>query len=127
MRIFVSHFVAALLMFCCVSGSFGADVQTIQNSIATKFAQSSKGVLKSVELKASDIKVVASKGGIGDESDIVIDTAVALNRVNNNIRNWKNVSVSVGNRIFSFTRQDFDDFRSGKINDQQFLKRLDGK
>ena len=114
-------------MFCCVSVSFGSDVQTIQNAIATKFGQSSKGVLKSVELKASDIKVVASKGGIGDERDIVIDTAVALNRVNNNISNWKNVSVSVDNRIFSFKRQDFDNFRSGKINDQQFLKRLDGK
>ncbi|WP_324779418.1 hypothetical protein [Thiobacillus sedimenti] len=127
MRISVGHFVGALLMFCCVSVSFGSDVQTIQNAIATKFGQSSKGVLKSVELKASDIKVVASKGGIGDERDIVIDTAVALNRVNNNISNWKNVSVSVDNRIFSFKREDFDNFRSGKINDQQFLKRLDGK
>ncbi len=83
-----------------------------------------KGILKSVELKNGHIKVTASKAGLGDANDITIDTAIALNRINNNIAKWKSVAVVVNGKTHSFTRNDFDAFRAGKINDPQFIKRL---
>ena len=110
-------------MFLSSYPSIASDNNTIQNAITSKFSQSSKGILKSLELKDGHIKVIASKAGIGDANDIIIDTAIALNRINNNIAKWKKVSV-VNGKSLSFTRKDFDAFRTGKINDSQFIERL---
>jgi hypothetical protein len=116
-----------LLFICCVSASAGDDGIAIRNAVATKFSQSSKGIVNLVEENKGYVKVVASKAGIGDENEIIIDVAVALNRINNNINNWKNVSIAINNKTFLFSRKDFDMFRSGKINDQQFLRQLKTK
>ncbi len=115
---------ASVLLVICVSASADNDGIAVRNAVTTKFSQSSKGIVNLVEANNGYITVVASKGGIGDESEIIIDIAVALNRVNNNISKWKNVSIVINNKTSSFTRKDFDLFRSGKINDQQFLKQL---
>jgi hypothetical protein len=124
MKILVSVVSATLFTLFSAYPTTAADNHVIQNAITTKFSQSSKGILKSVELKNGHIKVTASKAGLGDANDITIDTAIALNRINNNIAKWKSVAVVVNSKTLSFTRNDFDAFRAGKINDPQFIKRL---
>lgn len=127
MKGFARLFMAASIVLCTAPTVFGASTDTIRSAISEKFSQSSKGIVKSIAEENGYIKVVASKGGIGDENEIIIDTAVALNRVNSNISKWKNVSITFNNKTYSFTRQDFDTFRTGKINDSQFLQRVNKK
>jgi hypothetical protein len=114
-------------VLCTAPTVFGASTDTIRSAISEKFSQSSKAIVKSIAEENGYIKVVASKGGIGEENEIIIDTAVALNRVNGDVGKWKNVSITFNSKTYSFTRQDFDTFRAGKINDSQFLKRIKKK
>jgi hypothetical protein len=120
-------FIAASIVLCTVPTVYGGSTDTIRSAISEKFSQSSKAILNSVAEENGYIEVVASKGGIGDENEIIIDAAVALSRVNSNVSRWEKVSIVFNNKTYSFIRQDFDTFRAGKINDSQFLKRVKKK
>lgn len=114
-----------LLTFAVVLHASDKDV--LRDALTTKFAKSSKGVVQSVSVKDGHVQIVAGRGGIGDDNNIVIDTAVALNRANDGMGKWTKVSVTVSKTTYGFTRSDFDAYRSGKLNDGQFLKRTTKK
>lgn len=124
MKYFTKVCVSLLVLLTCGSALYAAETGVIRDALMTKFSQSSKGIVNSVSSTGGHIQIVASKGGIGDENDIIIDTAVALNRANSTIGRWTKVSVTISKTIYSFNRKDFDAFRSGKMGDKQFLNKI---
>lgn len=124
MKQFINVCVSIFVLLTCTSALYAAESDVIRAALMTKFNQSSKGNVNSVSANGGHIIIIASKSGIGDENDIIIDTAVALNRVNSNIGKWSNVSVTISKTNYSFGRKDFDAFRSGRIGDKQFLKKV---
>ena len=103
----------------------------IKSFIGTKCNQSSKCELTFADEKDGHIFITMKDGGDKFSNDIIlIDVAVALNRMNKmaihegiyEVARWFDVTLSIGKARYFFDKPLFVQFRRGKINDSQFAK-----
>ena len=97
------------------------DRETIYSAIKTKFGQSSEGIIKTVSIDGKQMKVTVDYGKYRDASDIIIDVAVALHRIDGQISKWNRVTIVFPQTSRTFSRNTFEKYRAGTINDLQFL------
>ncbi|MBD3361472.1 hypothetical protein GF358_01640 [Candidatus Woesearchaeota archaeon] len=87
-----------------------------------KFSQSSGASIESVDDSLGILTIKLSSLGVGDIGSVAIDVAITLNR-------HPEISFSKVNIIYqqeqaSFTKEIFDKYRTGQINDIQFMESL---
>lgn len=94
----------------------------LHNYLEQKFSQSSGASIGSVTVDNGVINIQLSSLAIGDIKDVAIDVAIVLNR-------HPEISFSKVNLIYqqtqvSFTKEIFNKYKTGQINDIQFMESL---
>lgn len=109
-----------VLLVIMNASAWASDIDIIRNAVSTKFMESSQGVVVSVAVN-NDLIVIRATPNSSNDKILIIDVAVALNRIDAKIKKWSKVSIKCSKKDYFFNRKSFDLYRRGEINDRKFL------
>lgn len=87
-----------------------------------KFSQSSKATVESVTDNEGILTIQLYSLGIGDIKDVAIDVAIVLNQ--HMEISFTKINIQYQQEQISFTKEIFDKYRTGQINDIKFMESL---
>lgn len=94
----------------------------LKNGIDEKFKKSSNAILKSIDEDKGSLTILLEKDGYGSDGDlyiVAIDVAISINRLKTPL-DFKSIKIIGEKEEFTFTKEIYEKYKSGQINDSQF-------
>lgn len=94
----------------------------LKKGLDEKFKKSSNAIIKSITEDKENYSILLEKDGYGADGDlyiVAIDVAVTINKLNSSL-DFKSIRIKGEKEEFVFTKEIYEKYKSGQINDSQF-------